>query len=310
MGAAARMDKDSFCQPIRGMRLPAPRRGATLAATRSSKALSSLLRTRNRILGTARCNCLPGFASTVDVFPHRRPGDHPRHSLPRLNGPLPIQGVIAPGNSRHTEVLRDRPRGPAVNPFGRILTTMTLAPPVHAAMVSTIPKLRAFAISLCRSREHADDLVQETLLRACANIASFQPGTNMAGWLFAILRNCFYTERRKRRREVEDSNGAYAETLVIQPDQIARAEYGELHAALAALPDEMREAVILVGAFGMSCDEAARICGCAVGTIKSRVHRARVRLAALLSLDGSADLEDPIPQSVLIRAEYERSRIH
>jgi RNA polymerase sigma factor (sigma-70 family) len=100
---------------------------------------------------------------------------------------------------------------------------MTLDPSVHSAMVATIPKLRAFAISLCRSPEHADDLVQETLLRACANIASFQPGTNMAGWLFTILRNCFYTERRKRRREVEDINGIYADTLVIQPGQIARA---------------------------------------------------------------------------------------
>jgi RNA polymerase sigma-70 factor, ECF subfamily len=188
---------------------------------------------------------------------------------------------------------------------------MTLDSSVHSAMVATIPKLRAFAISLCRSPEHADDLVQETLLRACANIASFQPGTNMAGWLFTILRNCFYTERRKRRREVEDINGTYSDTLVIQPCQIARAEYGELRAALATLPDEMREAVILVGASGMSYHEAARICGCAVGTIKSRVHRARVRLAAALSLDRLADLvEDPIPQAVIVRAEYERSRTH
>jgi RNA polymerase sigma-70 factor (ECF subfamily) len=185
---------------------------------------------------------------------------------------------------------------------------MTPDPSVQSAMVATIPQLRAFAISLCRDRTHADDLVQETLLRACANIARFQPGTNMAAWLFTILRNRYYSEHRKRRREIEDVNGAFAATLVIQADQIAHVEYGELRAALLCLSDEMREAIILVGACGLSYEDAARICDCAIGTIKSRVHRARERLAAMLSLEGSADLvEDPIPQSVIARAEHGRS---
>jgi RNA polymerase sigma-70 factor, ECF subfamily len=188
---------------------------------------------------------------------------------------------------------------------------MSVDPSVQRALVAAIPQLRAFAISLCRSRERADDLVQETLLRAYANIAVFEPGSNMVGWLFTILRNCFYTEYRNRRREVEDVNGSYAETLVIQPNQIAHSLYADLQAALAALPAEMREAVILVGAAGMSYIEAAEVCGCAVGTIKSRVCRARARLAQILALDDWEQFaDDPIPQSVVVRAEFERSRRH
>src|ERR1700686_2363560 len=160
---------------------------------------------------------------------------------------------------------------------------------VRKAVLSAVPSLRAFAISLCGNVDRADDLVQETLLRALANIDSFQPGTNLSAWLFTILRNHFHSEYRKRRREVEDGDGSYAETLKSQPDQTARLEFQEFRAALAKLPADQREALILVGASGFSYEETADICGCAVGTIKSRVNRARTRLAELLSIDGVDD---------------------
>jgi RNA polymerase sigma-70 factor (ECF subfamily) len=166
---------------------------------------------------------------------------------------------------------------------------MTLDPSLREAVLGAVPKLRAFAISLCGNVDRADDLVQETLLRALANINSFQPGTNMSAWLFTILRNHFHSEYRKRRREVEDGDGSYAETLKSQPDQTARMEFQEFRAALAKLPPDQREALILVGASGFSYEETADICGCAVGTIKSRVNRARARLAELMSIETADD---------------------
>lgn len=166
---------------------------------------------------------------------------------------------------------------------------MSLDPSLREAVLTAVPKLRAFAISLCGNVDRADDLVQETLLRALANIDSFQRGTNMSAWLFTILRNHFHSEYRKRRREVEDGDGSYAETLKSQPDQTARLELQEFRAALAKLPPDQREALILVGASGFSYEETADICGCAVGTIKSRVNRARTRLAGLMSIETADD---------------------
>jgi RNA polymerase sigma-70 factor, ECF subfamily len=160
---------------------------------------------------------------------------------------------------------------------------------VRKAVLGAVPSLRAFAISLCGNVDRADDLVQETLLRALANIDSFQPGTNMSAWLFTILRNHFRSEYRKRRREVEDSDGRYAETLKSQPDQLGHVEFNEFRVALGQLPADQREALILVGASGFSYEEAAHICACAVGTIKSRVNRARTRLAELMSIEGTDD---------------------
>jgi len=166
---------------------------------------------------------------------------------------------------------------------------MTLAPTVREAMLGAVPSLRAFAISLSGNVDRADDLVQETLLRAMANIDSFQPGTNMSAWLFTILRNLFRSEYRKRRREVEDTDGGYAESLKSHPEQQSRVEFEEFRTALAKLPPDQREALILVGASGFSYEEAAAICDCAVGTIKSRVNRARTRLADLLAIDSVDD---------------------
>ena len=165
---------------------------------------------------------------------------------------------------------------------------MNIDPSVRDAVLAAIPSLRAFAISLSGNVDRADDLVQETMLRALANIHSFQPGTNMSAWLFTILRNLFRSEYRKRRREVEDADGSYAEMLKSQPEQTSHVEFKEFSAALSKLPEDQREALILIGASGFSYEEAAEICGCAVGTIKSRVNRARTRLSELLAID-SAD---------------------
>jgi RNA polymerase sigma-70 factor (ECF subfamily) len=166
---------------------------------------------------------------------------------------------------------------------------MTLDPSVREAVLAAVPSLRAFAISLSGNVDRADDLVQETLLRALANIDSFQPGSNMPAWLFTILRNLFRSEYRKRRREVEDADGSYAQSLKSQPEQSGHIEFQEFRQALGKLPPDQREALILVGASGFSYEEAADICGCAVGTIKSRVNRARARLADMLSIESMED---------------------
>ncbi len=179
---------------------------------------------------------------------------------------------------------------------------MTLAPSVREAMLAAVPSLRAFAISLCGNVDRADDLVQETLLRAMANIDSFEPGTNMSAWLFTILRNLFRSEYRKRRREVEDADGSYADQLKSYPEQHGRVEFEEFRAALAKLPPDQREALILVGASGFSYEEAAQICECAVGTIKSRVNRARTRLAELLSIDSADDFGPDQPTRAILTA--------
>jgi RNA polymerase sigma-70 factor (ECF subfamily) len=161
---------------------------------------------------------------------------------------------------------------------------------VREVMLAAVPGLRAFAISLCGNVDRADDLVQEALLRALSNIRSFEPGTNMSAWLFTILRNLFRSEYRKRRREVEDVDGSYAEQLASLPQQNSRVEINEFREALKLLPPEQRESLILVGASGFSYEEAAQICECAVGTIKSRVNRARRRLAEILLIKDASDL--------------------
>ena len=191
----------------------------------------------------------------------------------------------------------------------------TAGPTFRDQLIANAPMLRTFALSLCGNIDGAEDLVQETLLRALTHINSFEPGTNMPAWLVTILRNRFREEYRKRQREVEDVDGRYAETLVSHPEQTGRLEFEELRAALVKLPAEQREALILVGASDFSYDEAAAIRGCAAGTIKSRVHRGRMQLAELLAIEsinsfGSArdkrrsrperasmliDLEDAVP---------------
>ena len=166
---------------------------------------------------------------------------------------------------------------------------MPLTDSLRDEILKAVPSLRAFGISLSGNADRADDLVQETLLRALANIDSFQPGSNLPAWLFTILRNLFRSDYRKRRREVEDADGNYAATLKTQPGQGTHLEFEEFRVALDKLPQDQREALILVGASGFSYEDAAAICGCAVGTIKSRVNRARSKLSAMLYVESPED---------------------
>jgi RNA polymerase sigma-70 factor (ECF subfamily) len=145
--------------------------------------------------------------------------------------------------------------------------------------------LRAFAISLSGSASVADDLVQEALLRAWSNFDKFQPGTSMRAWLFTILRNIYFSNCRKGAREVQDSDGLYAQRVVVPGDQESHIELEDFRKALTLLPLEQREALVLVGASGLSYEEAASVCEVEIGTIKSRVSRARSRLADLLGLE-------------------------
>ena len=149
-------------------------------------------------------------------------------------------------------------------------------------LVASIPKLRAFALSLASHADYADDLVQETLMKAWHHQHSFQEGTNIKAWLFTILRNEFFSQLRKRKREVEDADGDYAAGVTTPGTQEAQLDMADLRIALQQLPDDQREAVVLVGASGFSYQEVAEICGVPVGTVKSRVNRARGKLAALL----------------------------
>lgn len=167
-----------------------------------------------------------------------------------------------------------------------------VSPGLRDDLVAQIGSLRAFAVSLCGDRERADDLVQETLYKAWNHLDSFKEGTNLKAWLFTILRNTYFSERRKRKREVEDSDGSYAARLSSRPEQHGHMDMKDFQEALSGLPDDQREALVLVGAAGFSYEEAADISGCAVGTIKSRVNRARNRLAETLELS-ETDLGEP-----------------
>lgn len=160
---------------------------------------------------------------------------------------------------------------------------------VRDTMLAEIPSLRAFAVSLCGQIDRADDLVQETLMKAWLNLDRFQEGTNMRAWLFTILRNVFYSEHRKRRREVEDADGSIVGRLAVHAGQDGHMDLQDFRAALAELPADQREALILVGASGFSYEEAATICDCAVGTIKSRVNRARNALTRALAVEGGRE---------------------
>ncbi|MFJ5486896.1 sigma-70 family RNA polymerase sigma factor [Hansschlegelia beijingensis] len=148
-----------------------------------------------------------------------------------------------------------------------------------------IPSLRAFAVSLSGQLDRADDLVQETLVKAWRNLGSFTEGTNMRAWLFTILRNVYISEIRRRRREVQDTDGVFSENVAVAPQQNGHMDLEDFRKALTALPEEQREALILIGAAEFSYEEAAEISGCAVGTVKSRVNRARTALARRLNLE-------------------------
>lgn len=162
---------------------------------------------------------------------------------------------------------------------------MSEEPSVTDELIAQTSNLRAFARSLVHDPSRADDLVQETILKAWTNLDSFRQGTNMRAWLFTIMRNTFYSNLRKHRREVEDVDGHHAARVSEKPAQHGVLELRDFEEAFKTLPEDQREALTLVGASGFSYEEAAEVCGCAVGTIKSRVNRARAKLTELLQDD-------------------------
>src|SRR4051794_31416810 len=170
----------------------------------------------------------------------------------------------------------------------------------RADLLSATRNLRAFALSLVGDADRADDLVQDTILRALQKQDRFEPGTKLQAWVLTLMRNPFYSEYRKRKREVEDVDGLFAAKLSVVPEQPGCVEFAELRSALMRLSDEQREAVLLIGAEGLSYEEAAVVCGTKVGTIKSRVNRARKRLAELLGHDHDSDAgPDGVRQAAL-----------
>lgn len=156
-----------------------------------------------------------------------------------------------------------------------------------AALIEVTPHLRAFARSLCGDPVQADDLVQDALLKAWNARDSYAENTSFKAWTFTILRNSFYSEKRRSWRSTGLEPGVAEATLVASDDPDKGLELVALRNALEHLPQDQREAIILIGAGGMAYEEAAEIVGCAVGTIKSRVSRARKALAELLNSDDS-----------------------
>ncbi len=174
----------------------------------------------------------------------------------------------------------------------------------QSEIVQLIPALRAFARTFYRDPNEADDLVQDTLMRALTAIHQFRPGTSMKSWLFTIMRNTFYTRIRIEKREAPGA----ADCVSTRPASDATQEWSargrEIAAAIQRLPEQQREVIMLIGVLGVSYEEAADICGCAMGTIKSRLHRARSRLLEELgeeSLQSSLERSETHPVASIPR---------
>ncbi len=183
------------------------------------------------------------------------------------------------------------------------MTDAVVADPHHPdprdELVNHLGSLRAFAVSLTRNMAAADDLVQDTILKAWTNIEKFAVGTNLQAWLFTILRNTYYSNLRKHRREVPDPEGIHAASLSVKPDHDGKLAYRDFERAFDQLSAEHREVLILVGASGFSTEEAAGMMGVAVGTVKSRTSRARKRLSELMGLAEGEDAFSGVDQASL-----------
>ena len=165
--------------------------------------------------------------------------------------------------------------------------------------------LRAFAMSLTRNHAAADDLVQDTIVKAWTNFDKFALGTNLRAWLFTILRNTFFSNRRKASREVADPDGIHAASLSVLPQHDGKLAFSEFLVAFNQLSAEHREVLILVGANGFSYEEAAGMMGVATGTAKSRANRARARLCDLMGMaapTGNAALSDSAVLAVVLQS--------
>lgn len=162
-------------------------------------------------------------------------------------------------------------------------------------LLETLPHLRAFARGLSGRPDYADDLVQEAAIKAWTARDRYTPGTNMRAWTFAILRNHFLSELRRSRRQTDMDDETAERMLIMEADQEGGIHLSDMQVALQKLPPERREAVLLIGAGGFTYEEAAEICDCAVGTMKSRVARARAELAKLLDAEPKPDSAEVRP---------------
>jgi RNA polymerase sigma-70 factor (ECF subfamily) len=162
---------------------------------------------------------------------------------------------------------------------------MAISTTFRDELLAVIPHLRAHALAMCHNTALADDLVQDTIVRCWSKCHQFEPGTNFSGWAYTILRNLYISHARRRHREVEDATGAFAATLVSPASQEASSALADLRRALIQLPQSQRDALLLVTVEDLSCEEAAKVLGCNVGTVKSRVSRARDTLAKLMGDD-------------------------
>jgi RNA polymerase sigma factor (sigma-70 family) len=160
-------------------------------------------------------------------------------------------------------------------------------------IVDLIPALRAFARTFCRDPSDADDLVQETLAKGLANLDKFEPGTRMKSWLFTIMRNTFYTRIKTQRREAPGLMDCASARPVSQATQEWTLRSKEVHEAIGRLPPSKREVLMLIGVLGVSYEEAAEICSCAIGTVKSRLNRARASVLEYLGEDSPMGLVEP-----------------
>jgi len=239
----------------------------------------------------------------------RGPKNKPKHVaersalLPReVQDRLGQQLVAAYGNLAAVELPPQLKK--LVAQLGEALTAAggPLAPEFRDAMLEALPNLRAYAISLTGNPDRTDDCVQNAILKALKSRERFEAGTNMQAWLFTILRNSVFSEHRKWRREVQDTDGAYAAQLVSAPDQNVKLDLQDVQAALAMLRSEQREALVLVALEGLAYDQVAEITGVAIGTVKSRVSRARQRLAELMGIETADDLgSDRVMRAALNR---------
>lgn len=175
-------------------------------------------------------------------------------------------------------------------------------------LVALVPSLRAFARGLCGHREMADDLAQDTMMRAWAARESYTQGTNFRAWMFMIMRNQFYTTVRKNSRMTSLDPEVAERVLVVAPAQQNGINVDDVAKALQKLPAEQREVLLLIGANGLSYEEAADVIGCAIGTVKSRLARGRTALATLI--DGPADdaLFDSPPQRATVGKGQDAAR--
>ena len=241
--------------------------------------------------------CLGATRKIVMTRQDLGPENEPKHVaersalLPReVQDRLGQQLVAAYGNLSAVELPPQLKK--LVAQLGGALTAAggPLAPEFRDAMLEALPNLRAYAISLTGNPDRADDCVQSAILKALKSRERFEAGTNMRAWLFTILRNSVFSEHRKRRREVQDTDGSYAAQLVSAPDQNVKLDLQDVQAALAMLRSEQREALVLVALEGLSYDQVAEITGVAIGTVKSRISRARQHLAELMGIETADDL--------------------